>query len=84
MRLRLEVRRHTLPATPIIWDIDTETAEPTISQLLEQVNDVIPIESGEWGLEDYAVEVKGKEGSNYECLHFQPVRRVLHEDDEVM
>ncbi len=80
----MTVRRHGLPETSIIWVIDTSTA-PTIYQLLEQVNETIPIESDcEWGLEDYAVEIKGFSGVNYECLHFQPVSRVIKEDDEVM
>ncbi|KAI4286580.1 MAG: hypothetical protein L6R35_004163, partial [Caloplaca aegaea] len=50
----------------------------TISQLLEQVNDIIPLESEEWGLEDYIVEVGG-----FECLHFQETNQVLKENDEV-
>ncbi len=29
------------------------------------MNEVIPLESEDWGLEDYAVEVAG-----FECLHF--------------
>jgi hypothetical protein len=82
MRLRLIVRRHGLPETPIIWNVDLETI--TISQLLEQVNDAIPIESGDWGFEDYAVELKGSNGVNYECLHYQVVGKVMKEDDEVM
>lgn len=83
MRLRLTVKRHGLPDAAVVWAIET-SENPTISQLLEQVNDIIPLESdGEWGLEDYAVEVGGKE-RNYECLHFQPVTSILHEDDEVM
>ncbi|KAL9028583.1 MAG: hypothetical protein Q9196_003072 [Gyalolechia fulgens] len=52
--------------------------ELTISQLLEQVNDIIPLESGEWGLEDYMVEVGG-----FECLHFLETSQVLKEGDEV-
>jgi hypothetical protein len=84
MRLRLTVRRHGLPETLIIWVIDTSAA-PTVYQLLEQVNETIPIESdGEWGLEDYAVEIKGINGVNYECLHFQSVSSVMKEDDEIM
>lgn len=84
MRLRLTVRRHTLPETLVIWAIDTSTS-PTIYNLLEQVNETIPIESdGEWGLDDYAVEVKGNNGVNYECLHFQPLTSVLKDEDEVM
>lgn len=78
------VKRHALPDTPIVWEIDTQYAAPIISTLLEEINDVIPIESEEWGLEDYAVEIKGKDGVNFELLHFQPVGKVLHEDDEVL
>jgi hypothetical protein len=82
MRLKLLVRRHNLPDTAVVWAIDAST-DPTISQLLEQVTEIIPLESdGEWGLEDYSVEVKGS-ASNFECLHFQHVNTILHEDDEV-
>lgn len=84
MRLRLTVRRNLLPETSIIWNIETETSTPIISQLLEQVNEVLPLESGEWGLEDYAVELRAHGGANYECLQFQPVAKVLREDDEVL
>lgn len=77
------IRRYNLPDTAIIWAIDT-IENPTIAQLLEQINDVIPLESdGVWGLEDYAVELRGG-GANFECLHFQQVTSVLHEGDEVM
>ncbi|KAI1006463.1 hypothetical protein K3495_g1752 [Podosphaera aphanis] len=84
MRLRVNVIRHGLPDTPIVWAIDTISG-PTIYQLLEQVNEVIPVESdGEWGLEDYIVELKSDAGFNYECLHFQLVTSVLKEDDEII
>ena len=42
------------------------------------MNDVIPLESEDWGLEDYAVEVRG-----FECLHFSELGQLLREDDEV-
>ncbi|KAI9735429.1 MAG: hypothetical protein M1818_006435 [Claussenomyces sp. TS43310] len=81
MRLRLVVKRHNLPDTPIVWPIDQGA---TIAQLLEQVNEVVPLESGgDWGLEDYAVELKKQNGPNFECLHFQIVGQVLQDDDEV-
>ncbi|KAN0112873.1 hypothetical protein V8E51_005824 [Hyaloscypha variabilis] len=84
MRLRLTVRRHRLPDTLVIWAIDT-TSNPTVYHLLEQVNDTIPIESdGQWGLDDYAVEVKGSTGANYECLHFQHLASVIKDEDEVI
>lgn len=61
----------------------------TIAQLLEDVNEVIPLEtepsvfdpefSGQWGLEDYVVEVSGSE-----CLHFMEVEGLLRDGDEVV
>jgi hypothetical protein len=84
MRLRLTVQRHGLPDTCVIWAIDT-SSNPTIFSLLEAVNETIPIESdGQWGLEDYALEVKGSTGANYECLHFQHVTGVIKDEDEIM
>ncbi|PWY78133.1 hypothetical protein BO94DRAFT_626712 [Aspergillus sclerotioniger CBS 115572] len=61
----------------------------TIAQLLEDVNEVVPLEtepalfdsecSGQWGLEDYVVEVGGSE-----CLHFMEVEGLLRDGDEVL
>jgi hypothetical protein len=83
MRLRLLIRRHALPDTAVVWAVDN-AENPTISQLLEAINEVIPLESGgDWGLEDYSVEIKGS-GTNFECFHFQLVKTILHEDDEVL
>lgn len=84
MRLQLIVKRHKLPDTPILWSID-ELGNPTISQILTLLNETIPLEgiNGEYGLEDYVVEVKGK-SANFECLHFQFVKDVLVKDDEVI
>lgn len=84
MRLHLIVRRHGLPLTRVLWTtgglapVHSSADTSTISQLLEQVNDIIPLESEEWGLEDYAVEVGG-----FECLHFHEANQVLKENDEV-
>ena len=84
MRLRLTIERHALPPTNIIWHIDIGSA-PSIYTLLQKVNEIIPIESADrWGLEDYAVELKGTQGVNYECLHFQKISQVFKEDDLVM
>jgi hypothetical protein len=83
MRLRLLIRRHTLPDTAVIWAIQGGE-NPTVAELLEQINEVMPLESaGDWGLEDYAVEIRGF-GMNFECFHFQQVRSILHEDDEIL
>lgn len=85
MRLRLTVQRHGLPSARVLWTIaavrppySAAGPEPTVAQLLEQVNEIIPLESEDWGLEDYAVEVGG-----FECLHFSETSKVLKEDDEV-
>lgn len=61
----------------------------TIAQLLEDVNEVVPLETeprlfedrstGQWGLEDYVVEVAGSE-----CLHFMDVGGLLRDGDEVV
>ena len=85
MRLQLTVQRHALPPVHLLWSIGlirppyaAAGASPTISQFLEQVNDIIPLESEDWGLEDYTVEVRG-----FECLHFSELNEVLKEDDKV-
>jgi hypothetical protein len=85
MRLQLTIQRHALPPTNILWTVRVQDptstsalAYATISQLLEDVNDVVTLESDDWGLEDYAVEIGG-----YECLHFQPIDSVLKEDDKI-
>jgi hypothetical protein len=86
MRLKVSVRRYSLPTTNIIFTTRalgpspaTSSTDATIAQLLEDVNDIVPLESTDWGFEDYAVEVNG-----YECLHFSPIDAVLREDDEVV
>lgn len=56
----------------------------TMAKLLTLVNEVVPLESSEWGLEDYAVELSDGQGGSYECLHFQLVSQTLKDDDEVM
>ena len=86
MRLRLTVQRHVLPPVQLLWTAGHILPAPyaaagssiTISQFVEQVNDIIPLESDDWGLEDYVVELRG-----FECLHFSELGQVLKEDDEV-
>ena len=85
MRLLLIVQRQSLPPVQVLWTasglrpgLAANAANLTIAQLLEQVNEVIPLEAEFWGLEDYAVEVRG-----FECLHFAGLDQVLKDDDEV-
>jgi hypothetical protein len=83
LRLRLVVRRHGLPEVRLVFPISLES-DPTIAKLLENVNDTVPLESSDWGLEDYVVELRDGTGNAFECLHFQEVRTVLNEDEEVL
>lgn len=82
------MQRHSLPPVQLLWTIAPygpirppyadAGASFTISQLLEQISEIIPLESEDWGLEDYAVEVGG-----FECLHFSEISHILKEDDIV-
>jgi hypothetical protein len=83
MRLRLTVRRNGIPEVKLMWNVDLST-DPTIYHLVANVNETVPLESGEWTLEDYAVEHVQKDGAGFEYLHFQSVRDVLKEDDRVL
>ena len=75
MRIRLQVLRHQLPPTKVLWKVDAAT---TTAELLTQISDFFPLEAEGWGLEDYAVHLGG-----YELLHFQQLGDILKEDDEI-
>lgn len=82
LRLRLVVRRHGLPEARILFNVPLDN-DPTIAQLVELVNESIPLESDDWGLDDYTVELHAKDGHAFECLHFQSVASILEKDDEI-
>ncbi|KAI3326372.1 hypothetical protein HD806DRAFT_404431 [Xylariaceae sp. AK1471] len=82
MRLRLVVRRNGLPEIRLMWNVRLDS-DPTIAKLLEQLNNDVPLESDQWGLEDYVVELHDTDGTDFECLHYQLVRSVLKPDDRV-
>ena len=94
MRLQLTIERHTLPPTHILFSTashpsaNTSSSKATIADLLLDINELVPLESedGEWGLEDYVVEVAATADQDnvYEALHFQSIKSVLREDDEVI
>ena len=79
MRLRLTIKRHELPTVQILHGVHNADST-TISELVAQVNTIVPLESeeGQWGLEDYIVSVSG-----FECVHFAHVSDILKEDDQV-
>lgn len=83
MRLRLIIRRYGLPEVKLVWPC-AASDDLTVASLLTQVNDVVILESGQWGLEDYAVELADQYGGSFECLHFQQVGKLLKQDDQVM
>ena len=83
IRLRLVIRRHAVPEVKLVWPC-TATEDLTIAKLLVDIHEVVPLESGEWGLEDYAVELADGQGGSFECLHFQKVIKVLKEGDQVV
>ncbi|KAG5971433.1 hypothetical protein E4U58_007580 [Claviceps cyperi] len=83
IRLRLTVRRHGVPEVKLVWPCE-RSADLTIAKLVVSVNEVVPLECSEWGLEDYAVELVGADGDSYECLHFQLVRQILKDEDQLI
>jgi hypothetical protein len=85
MRIRLEVRRPNWPPVKVLWNTAGlrpgaagQGSETTTAQLLEQVNEVVQLEVGACGLDDYVVEAQG-----FECLHFSILDRILEEDAQV-
>ncbi|KAK3307821.1 uncharacterized protein B0T15DRAFT_490434 [Chaetomium strumarium] len=83
LRLRLVVRRHELPETRVVFAVQLDN-DPTIANLLEQVDDIIPLESNDWGLEDYVVQLRDEiNGRGFDCLHFQQVSAILRDNEEV-
>ena len=80
MRIQLSIHRQNLPSVNLLWAVpDDQTRPITIAQLLEDVNNIVPLESEEWGLEDYVAQL-GK----FECLHFSHVQELLKEDDHLV
>ncbi|KAF4582269.1 transcription factor atf21 [Ophiocordyceps camponoti-floridani] len=82
LRLRISVQRHGVPEVKLVWPC-VRSQDLTVSKLLAQINEVIPLETGEWGLEDYVLELADGFGCSYECLHFQEVPKILKNDDQV-
>ncbi|KAG7407632.1 hypothetical protein Forpe1208_v012848 [Fusarium oxysporum f. sp. rapae] len=83
IRLRLVIRRHAIPEVRLVWPC-VANDDLTVARVLALVNEVVPLESGDWGLEDYVVELYDGKGDSFELLHFQPVGKVLKEDDQVL
>lgn len=83
LRIRLVVRRNGLPETRLVYTIPVDD-DPTIAKLVELVNETIPLETEDWGLEDYVVEMRDDSGTAFECLHYQTVTSVIEPDEKVL
>ncbi|KAL7276440.1 hypothetical protein RUND412_000579 [Rhizina undulata] len=82
MRIRVVINRYLLPPTKIWWDLDSSFApgeDRTVFVFLGKVSAIIPLDAGNWGLEDYAVEIDG-----FEILHFQEIETVVRDGDQVV
>ncbi|RYO90732.1 hypothetical protein DL766_009292 [Monosporascus sp. MC13-8B] len=84
IRLRLVVQRNGLPEDRFMLPLSLEN-DPTVAKLLEHVHsNYFPLESGQWGLEDYAVYRQSSDGTRFECLHFSAVRTLFRDDDQAL
>ncbi|POR31813.1 Uncharacterized protein TPAR_07985 [Tolypocladium paradoxum] len=83
LRLRVSIQRNGVPEVKLVWPC-ARSHDLTVSKLVAQINDVVPLEGGEWGLEDYVVELSDGKGGSYECLHFQQVAQILKDEDQVL
>lgn len=79
MRLRLRIERNELPPTQILHSIPPTQTSQTISQFLQQINVLFPLESTNWDISDYAVLVGG-----YEATHYTEVGQAFKDEDEVV
>lgn len=93
MRLQVAILRHDLPTVRLIYNTASKHGPGaarivTVADFLSAINALVPLESAdsEWGLEDYVVEVAATadQSQPYECFHFQDIKDVLKEDDEVV
>lgn len=75
MRVRLQIHRHALPETRLLWQ-----AKPshTVAQFLQSLNVQYPLETAQWGLEDYVVSI-----ADYEALHYHRIGDVFQPDDQI-
>jgi len=81
MRIKLTVQRNKLEPVDLLWTISEDSYKSTthtVSRWLSEVDEIIPLESEDWGLEDYVVHIQG-----FECLHFKNTGDVFRDGDHV-
>lgn len=82
MRIRLIVKRESIPDACVIWECGTLlAAKPNarVTTLLKSISQTFPLEIGCTGLEDYVATIGG-----FELLQWQRVVDVIREMDEVV
>ncbi|KAI9888530.1 MAG: hypothetical protein M1814_006830 [Vezdaea aestivalis] len=86
MRLNLTIHRNGLAPCSLVWTPEgfgSRLGIPvhaSIDEFLQQVNEIVPLESDDWGLEDYVVSVNGP----WHCLHFHELWRAFRDGDQVL
>ena len=81
MRILLTIQRNRLDSVEVLWTIPEDSYKSpshTISRWLAEVDEAFPLETDEWGLEDYVVHIQG-----FECLHFKTTGEVFRNGDHV-
>lgn len=90
MRLQITVLRNCLEPVRNVFNTESSQYKQGsivyISDLLKAVDSFIQLESDSWGYEDYTVETKLNDSQDlaYELFHWQLIRDVLRDDDEVV
>ncbi|KAI5359450.1 putative Zinc finger CCHC domain-containing protein [Septoria linicola] len=79
MRLRLQIERNELPPTKVVHTIPSTQLEQTVSQFLQTINSLFPLESTNWDISDYTVLIDG-----YEATHYTQVGQAFKDEDEVV
>jgi hypothetical protein len=79
-RIKLKVQRNRLPDVDILWPVKEheDHQQCTVAKLIADVHQAIPLESGDWSLDQYVCEVGG-----YECLHYAFVSDIIKDGDAV-
>ena len=78
MRLYVNVKRYELPDSKFVYSVTSGQQSCSISALMFAINKQMPMESGNWGLEDYSLRLNG-----YDLLHYSKVDEVLRDGDQI-
>ncbi|KAF3934179.1 hypothetical protein ABW20_dc0105050 [Dactylellina cionopaga] len=80
-RARLVISRPDVPQVRILWPLDAKLSQNprySVYDLLTDINDIIPLDNRNLGIEDYVTELGG-----CELLHFMPIGQLIGDNDEL-